>query len=211
MKSKPDILLVGADGAMGKRYHGIMNYLKADHVCFDIHDDWDTVHHVKKAIVATPIATHIEICEMLLRLGVQHILCEKPISKSFEAVKDLRTLQNGGPSKIYMVNNWAFLLRTEPLAKQSNWIDWNYYNSGADGDFDLIQPIYLADGYPLIQRTSPIYHLIINKTKLSQIDFDRSYVRMIQAFLDDQFHLLWNLDEALEAIGKLLLYMGSHK
>jgi hypothetical protein len=163
-----------------------------------------------RAIVATPIDDHADTCGRLLALGIS-VLCEKPISKSIDVLLGLTNVATLSKVSLHMVNNWRFVLgRKRILDAGHNSISLNYYNTGADGDWDLIQPVYLSRGYPTISRTSPVYDCSVNGTLINQMNFDMSYVAMIDAWIHNPA-LMWTMSDAIAATEKTIKYMGRNK
>ena len=202
-----NVLVLGSAGNMGRRYCAILNFLGVDFVGFDISTGADygslRLYEFTHVLIATPVNTHIGLIFNLHNV-VGSILCEKPISIS---VDDLLNLQMNQTS-VYMVNNWRFILGVKKLLSPGqNEIALDYYNTGKDGDWDLIQPIYLSRGMPTIKRKSPVYDCNVNGTMITQHNFDMSYVAMIRAWLDTP-QLMWNLDDAINATKKTIKYIG---
>ena len=206
------LLICGNLGAMGRRYSTVASYLGIDHVGFDTKkDEGDApLEGVTHAIVATPIDHHVDTCGSLLSLGIS-VLCEKPISKSMDDLAYLTNQCAKSAGTLHMVNNWRFVLgRKRILDAGHNSIHLNYYNTGADGDWDLIQPIYLSRGYPTISRTSPAYDCSVNGTLINQMNFDMSYVAMIDAWIHNP-ELMWTMGDAIAATEKTIKYMERNR
>ena len=206
------VLVVGSKGRMGLRYCAIMKYMGIDFVEYDTNgalNPWSK-DEVDRAIVATPIDDHADTCGRLLALGIS-VLCEKPISKSIDVLLGLTNVATLSKASLHMVNNWRFVLgRKRILDAGHNSITLNYFNTGADGDYDLIQPIYLSRGYPTISRTSPVYDCSVNGTLINQMNFDMSYVAMIDAWIHNPA-LMWTMSDAIAATEKTIKYMERNR
>jgi hypothetical protein len=128
-------------------------------------------------------------------------LCEKPISKSVEQIENLKMLceRNGIDGR--MVCNWEFLYNGM-MTRGKNVIHLNYYNTGKDGFWDLIQPVYLANNFHL-SKDSPVYNLSVNGEYFSQKDFDLSYVVMVREWLTNP-DALWGMSDAIKATQKVI-------
>ena len=206
------VLVVGSKGRMGVRYCCVLKYLGIDFVEYDTNgalNPWSE-DEVDRSIVATPIDSHVEVCDRLLSNGIS-VLCEKPIAKDIDALKDLNDVSRLNKASLHMVNNWRFVLgRKKILDAGHNQITLNYFNLGADGDWDLIQPVYLSLGYPTISRTSPVYDCSVNGTLINQMNFDMSYVAMIDAWIHNPA-LMWTMEDAIKATEKTIKYMERNR
>jgi len=200
------VLVIGSKGNMGRRYMAILKHLGIECEGFDtdvsVHIGgesyklkWmlpDTTYD--RAIIACPTEHHLEYCT---RLEVP-MLCEKPISTNSEAIKQLS-------GDISMVNNWAFLL-PKVLKPESCSIVYNFYNTGNEGKWDLIQPLYLSNGNFEIKRDSPVFRLTINSYMINMEMVQASYVKMVENWLEDKN--MWNLSMAYDAHKKVERYNG---
>ena len=208
------VLILGSAGSMGKRYTSILSYMGIDHRGYDINGLSPMLaaacEGCTHAIVATPIPCHVDDCKEMLSRGLS-VLCEKPIAKTVDAVAELAGFYHTSKTSLHMVNNWRFVLgRKRILDAGHNSISLNYFNTGADGDYDLIQPIYLSRGYPTISRTSPVYDCSVNGTLINQMNFDMSYVAMIDAWIHNPA-LMWTMEDAIKATEKTIKYMERNR
>jgi len=196
------VLIIGI-GAMGKRYKAILKYLGVDFVECDLYNQkeiWQHSPKVDRAIIATPIDKHYEWCLWCISHKID-FLCEKPISKNIEQVKDLKMLCDRNDVDGRMVCNWAFV--SGELEPSKNAIHFDYYNTGKDGFWDLIQPVYLDNGNSKFIFKSPFYICMIEGKKISQHDFDISYVEMIRYWIH-QPEILWSMSDAIKATEKII-------
>jgi len=204
------VLVVGARGNMGLRYSAIVRYLHHDLIEYDkaipgctypVKADYDAV------IIATPIPEHVYFCKMGVADG-KPTLCEKPITTDTKALRELVGFCNSHPiGNLYMVNNWAFVGRyREPMSEK--YITINTHNTGRDGTHDLIQPLYLVDNVEdlTVVKQSPLLNIEISGEKYGRDDFDKSYVDMVEAFLDGETDKLWNVYECVEAHERVVEY-----
>ena len=205
------VLVLGSAGNMGRRYCSILKYCGIDHVGIDLGPNYLAGDGITHVLIATPISEHYRNIKGLLeKTSGLSILCEKPICKEIDQILELQKISKETKTPIYMVNNWRFILgRWRILQPENNCISLDYYNTGKDGDWDLIQSIYLSRGMPNIKRSSPVYDCSVNGTMITQHNFDLSYVAMIRAWLDIP-QLMWTLDDAIKATEKTIKYMESH-
>jgi hypothetical protein len=197
------ILVIGSLGSQGRRYCAILKYLGIDFVKCDIYNKKEIQEHPPKvdhAIITTPVLQHYEWCLWCIATKID-FLCEKPVSKSITQVKTIKDLCEKNNVDGRMVCNWAFTCRYQ-LFPNKNIIKFNYYNTGKDGKYDLSQPLYLSKNFK-IKTTSPIYECEINGQKISQIDFDKSYVAMILNWITFP-EKLWSMDDAIKSLKKVI-------
>lgn len=196
------ILLIGANGNMGRRYAAILNHLEADWVGVDIGDKWPK--DFDRAIVATPTGSHFGICSRLAKLK-KPFLCEKPISKNPDSIRKLIRMGAEG----YMVCNWKFVFsdRVEyrrKLNPNENNICYDYYSTGKDGTiWDCIQLVYLAIDIQ-IKTESPYFDVTIDDDHVTLDDIAYSYITMIRKFIWPNIFDLWTLKDALKATCKVI-------
>jgi len=191
------ILIVGNRGNMGSRYTQICETLGHDVWGHDIADgkSWGGCKGADWAIIATPVGTHMEWIKRLSDSGVSHVLCEKPITTSASKLKDL-------PSGVSMVNNWAFLFPWQMFPQCHN-IHYSSPWSGGDGDWDMIQPVYLANR--LTRETGPVFDVRIDGYPVTRHQFELSYVSMIKAWLRGE--QMWGIDNIIAAHNRVLKWM----
>ena len=204
-------LVIGNLGSIGSRYCAILKYLGVDWVGVDIQGtvEYDDITH---AIIATPTETHYEKILQIASLGIDNILCEKPL------VQDLKLFPyfNGIRSAldIRMVCNWKYALPPGALD-----IHYANYNTGKDGTgWDCIQLIYLARNLT-IDTEQPFFSCktvdpTCNcKKDISLTDIEQSYITMIKHWLElDGFkNDLWDLSDSLKATEKTLKWIKENE
>lgn len=233
-KSLFNVLIVGSNGNMGRRYYAILQGIKDKNNNIEI-GELDLNDKTKKSkyksanyiILATPTEEHykniLEILKTKTELNdktITHILCEKPISKNIEEIENLYYLLNKKDCKVklYMVNNYAYIKRDQDkLIKRkpcyalyqkpiSQFTSYDYYNTGKDGLYwDLIQIIYLSRKYLSMNNLSPIWKCCINGKNINRGDIDGSYVSMIEDFLGNRKNM-WGIEDIKLAHLKVLKY-----
>ena len=194
------VAIIGAHGNMGRRYSAIVRYL--GHEVLE-HDplagtscDLLTADY-QAAIIASPIDTHVYYCLQLACYG-KPFLCEKPISKDVAQVRRVAEIcyRKGTPG--YMVNNWAYALDCDdpPKPKTIGRIHIDCYNTGDDGAWDLIQPLWLvsAPDRLTVRHKSPALLVACDKGLILRDAFDWSYKHTVEAFLLDECYGLWPID-----------------
>lgn len=172
------ILLVGSEGAQGKRYQAILRHLNRRYARMDLRvvDDfsWDEITHI---ILATPTANHVEEFRRFAATG-RPILVEKPFSKHVESIRQLARIYDG--YELAMVMQYRHLLRPghEGLSY------YNYFRHGSDGlAWDCLQTIAFAKGDVQLSETSPIWSCQINGQPLDISEMDGAYVTEVDEFL----------------------------
>jgi len=156
------------------------------------------LHEYDATIIATPISEHTRYLKMLM--DSKPVLCEKPISCDIQHVKDIAKYSGHQGCAAFMVNNWAFLGDWyEPMSADS--ITINTYNTGKDGIWDLIQPLYLVEDIHNFEcvHSYPWLSVMIGGKGYGRDDFDRTYVDMVQAFIGGYYDKLWPLERIVEA------------
>jgi len=86
------ILLIGAGGSMGRRYSAILKYLNKSFLPVDketsLNELGKKAVKCAGAIVATPTDTHEDVIKQLIPTRIP-ILCEKPVTKNPEKLKEI--------------------------------------------------------------------------------------------------------------------------
>lgn len=195
------VLVIGSRGNIGSRYSAIVRYFGHELLEYDpskINYSMPDVDAYDCCIIATPVSEHSRYLKQIM--PYKPVLCEKPLSFNVDEVKGLARAANQMGAAAYMVNNWAFVgQHREPMSAGS--IVINTYNTGADGEWDLIQPLYLVEDIENIEclRAYPWLSVMIDGTGYGRDDFDRSYVDMVQAFLEDDCGKLWPVERMVTA------------
>jgi Ulp1 family protease len=210
------VLVIGSLGTQGRRYCAILKYLDIEHIGYDIVDSFNSVpcNKITHAIIATPIDTHYHWCLWCVENKIP-FLCEKPISKNIDEIETIKRECKNEKVDGRMVCNWAFVLPYKnsnlSLNRHENTIVFDYFNTGKDGIYDLIQPIYLSDEISSFKFKSPVYNCKINGAEVDQRDFDASYSVMLGAWFSENINHLWSMDDAIKATEKLLSWKGNLK
>ena len=182
------VLLVGADGRIGRRYKAILKMLKVDVISFD-----DPEAHPReveslvfdKAIIAAPTDLHYAYSMQMARMDKQ-FLVEKPLSKSLDECMMLGHIFGG-----YVVNNYDYVCKL--FTNSAPTIEYDYYNTGDDGmEWDCCQLLYL-DPDATIKTESPLWKLRINGSRVHYDQLEDSYVWMVRDFLAENVKNLWTL------------------
>jgi hypothetical protein len=196
------IHVLGSRGSTGKRYLAILKYLKIPCTGSDVQEP---IPAGDASIIATPDIIHRTNVEDLMQHGYKRFLIEKPVSRYPEDIVALQKL----PVTCHMVCNWRFVEGMLPPGQNS--IDYNSYNWGKPGRenaaWNLAQLIYLsAPGKLHVSSQSPIWACLINDRPVRLGDIEKSYVDMIQAWIDGHDDQLWTLDDAKLMTEKCLYY-----
>lgn len=173
------VLIIGANGNMGKRYGSILNYLGKEWSGVDIehnkHYIRDVASKSEGVIVATPTDTHIRIIKDLLPLD-KPILCEKPVTKN---VTELKELTKGLKGPFRMVYQYSILVDYIRIGRSH----YDYFRHGNDGlSWDCLQVIALARGVPALGEQSPVWRCMINGKSLNLSHMDAAYIAYVQAW-----------------------------
>jgi len=206
MKNK--VLIYGSEGSMGKRYQAILNWLNIDFECIDSRLGFSEVNleKITHFIVATPTETHLEIIRNIA-IYKRPILCEKPISKSIDEVKEIIKLC--GDNLSIMFQYIVFSEMNEKDGVQLKETSYNYFRTGNDGLYwDCMQPICLHNGEfgeLSVRNNSPVWNCILNGRKLNVRDMDVAYVSYVASWLCGKKYL--NNDTILKFHQKVINFM----
>lgn len=190
------IALIGGAGNIGRRYQAILHVLRVPFKIFDLNDplDWTGI---KKAIITTPTSLHFESISQCQKASIP-FLCEKPISKNVQDLKELEKMKTSG----FMVNNYQFLEKDPRFPHSPKQIAYDFYNTGRDGLlWDVCQLVYLSEIYKanlIIRRKSWTWKLLFNDFPVPYQAIEKSYYDMIKCFIDGNTEDLWTLWEAME-------------
>lgn len=175
------ILIIGSEGAQGKRYQAILKYLHKETYCADLGSDLNQIFgfgDVDGVIIATPTSDHLDRFHEILDMEEYRgpILCEKPITTDVLRLKELVMKR----PKLTMVMQYRHFLDEEDYGDSF----YNYFRHGNDGLYwDCLQIIGLAKGHVTVHETSPIWTCAINGVKLNVQQMDRAYVQEIRSWL----------------------------
>lgn len=178
------VMIVGADGSMGKRYQAIFNHLEISTICVDKHtstkDLFDGAEKAQAVVLATPTDLHAHCLDVFSQYQVP-ILCEKPLAKSIEELNFIRDVIVR-ERKVNLTMTMQYEMLVQPGARGNSWYD--YFRHGNDGlGWDCLQIIGLAKSKFLLEEKSPIWKCGLNGQPLSLSDMDLAYVRFIQRWI----------------------------
>ncbi len=177
------ILILGANGNMGKRYATILKHLGKE----TIRLDWDYTpsdfeNAMTKAdgvIIATPTTTHAELISKCNPFR-KPILCEKPISKDVSIVKNVLNELDDSKTPFSMVFQYEELLNHFFPGVTY----YNYFKHGGDGlVWDCIQLIGLAEDAIILGEDSPVWRCQINGHSIDISQMDGAYIDFISKWL----------------------------
>jgi hypothetical protein len=185
--SSGKILIIGANGSMGRRWGVILDWLRdrGERGCAWTGADVEhTPAEIRKkalmssgVIIATPTPTHGNMILSVLNGIKAPILCEKPVTKDLkelELIKEV-TEKNGTPFR--MVNQYRMLADPKRIGPSF----YNYFRHGNDGLYwDCLQVIGLARGDVRVDEDSPIWQCKINGKRIPFEAMDAAYVGYFQ-------------------------------
>jgi hypothetical protein len=192
-----NVLLVGAKGAMGRRYSAILRHL--GHVPMGVDLPWpEAVPEWDHAIVATPTDTHWEACCQLTDSVKstdrrRSVLVEKPVATNLNELRAIRMELESSGMALHCVNQYQYLpeVRNETHEGPS-W--YRFYNHGKDGlHWDCFQIYALAGGGVELAEHSPWWDCGINGQRINLTHMDWAYIDMIEDWLGPQKHV-WGWD-----------------
>lgn len=167
---------------MGKRYIAVFESLKIQWLGFEknfeFKNNWqDQLGQCSHIIIATPTNTHMRLLIQLDKFG-KPLLCEKPITKTPEEFRLIRSVQ----SPLTMVMQYV---ETESSHAESPTTHYDYFRHGNDGlAWDCTQIIALAKGAFSISESSPIWDCVINGRRIHIQSMDAAYVKFIRNWLE---------------------------
>lgn len=174
------VLIIGANGSMGKRYQAILKHLGKRFVCIDKDDEFPNIIY-DGYIVASPTPTHAGYLYRLSKLK-KPVLCEKPISTNIQEVEDiLHTFEDSGTPLKMMTQYDAY-----PDKGGNGLSYYNYFRHGADGlVWDCMQIIGLARGEISLHEDSPVWVCQVNGQKLNINVMDTAYVYFVERWFHE--------------------------
>lgn len=200
-----DILLIGCDGNMGRRYSAILKYLNYEFTGIDLPGSSvgarDLIKKAKNIIIATPTRTHLPylgLVESVCRANPirRAVLCEKPVVASAEELRILKELNERNFFDLYVVNQYQYLPKIRELhgGYHGMLTHYNYYNTGKDGlHWDCFQLYALANRDVEVGNNSPLWSCAINGVSCFLSDMDLAYIEMLSDFLTDRKNS-WGFD-----------------
>lgn len=173
------VFIYGMNGNMGRRYAAILEHLGHEWTGEDLGVSRGAVDDTDAIIIATPTDTHAEVLRPLLGLG-KPILCEKPVCKDMNELKQLMAMCVMAGTRLQMVSQYDYLVNPTACGKSF----YHYFKSGPDGlAWDCLQIIANAKERPGLSNGSPVWSCQINGKRLSLSDMDFAYVSMIRDWL----------------------------
>jgi hypothetical protein len=174
------ILIIGANGSMGKRYQSILRYLGRPFACVDAEHNR---HFIKQAatackgiIIASPTDTHAEYIQHLQDLRIP-LLCEKPVVKDVGQLQELLAGVKEHKTPFRMMYQYQMLVDPDRIGRSH----YNYFRHGADGiAWDCIQILGLARGEVRLSEDSPVWRCMINGKSLNLAHMDAAYIGYVQ-------------------------------
>lgn len=218
------VMLIGANGAQGKRYQAILEYLGCRALCLDVRNEEQFPAMVLEAdafIVATPTHHHRMALDSIYKKATAlskweerqiPILCEKPVFHEMSFINSLVNRYNNRVD-LCMVNQYQYVMDKllgddeHPISLRLE-TEYDYYHSGGDGlAWDCIQIINLARGEVKLNNKSPIWKCRINGTPIELQDVNEAYVAMVKDFLGDR-ELVWRNKQIVKAHRKVTDYLS---
>jgi hypothetical protein len=186
------VIVLGANGSIGRRYCAILKYLKIPFDVYDSQEFWKPTDNFSHVIVATPTDTHGEYVKRLAESG-HWSLIEKPLTKDRQELEELKKHQDS--ERIFSVCNLRYtcLNFQKPVT-----IEYDFYNTGKDGTvWDCIQLFYM-DKQAKIRTNSPFLKFRINHVSITHRMVEESYIKMLQDFLSYKTKNLWSMKDAVK-------------
>jgi hypothetical protein len=177
------ILLVGAEGNMGRRYQAILKFLGKDFVAVDKqhnrHFVKDQAARADGIIIATPTDTHLTLLAEFNEFK-KPIMCEKPFTKDMrdmDLIVDMFTESRTPLNMIYQYQELG-----NPYSQGSTVYD--YFKHGGDGlAWDCIQIVGLAKGALELSESSPLWTCSLNGWQVELSDMDAAYITHIEKWM----------------------------
>lgn len=194
-----NVLLLGSEGNMGKRYQAILRKLRISFTGVDKNDirPKDKFSHV---IIATPTDTHYDLIKEYKQYSVP-ILCEKPITTNPNELEQIMIWK----AKLTMVNQYAHM----QMFRASGSSCYDYFKTGDDGlGWDCINILGMAKGKVTLMNKSPIWQCQLNGQTLRINDMDEAYISMIMQWCWSDYS--WgDIDYIINAHQKVLKWQKS--
>lgn len=204
---KKHVFIYGCEGSMGKRYRAILEHLGHSWAGTDpkIGVSWGftaTDHDgADGIIVATPTDTHTGILDSLLHCG-KPILCEKPITKDMDELRELMADVVRAGARVQMVSQYDWLGGKYRYPDQPS--SYDYFRTGPDGlPWDALQIIWHAAQTPSLAAKSPVWDCVIDGCRLSLSDMDAAYVEEIKRWLESPRNDVSRILDSHEKVAKL--------
>lgn len=182
-----NIFLYGGAGNMGKRYQAILLHQGVKYHIIDPEHGYNEPYDIfpDGIIIATPTETHFDlILDCHGQFPDVPILCEKPISKEYDEIKEL---VNTDGLNLTMVNQYEYAIYCKPQTLKNGMTFYDFYNSGKDGIlWDVINIVGLHKNKSnpvLIANNSPFWTCSIDGRILDITDVERGYHYMIDCWI----------------------------
>jgi hypothetical protein len=177
-----NILIIGSEGSMGKRYQAILKFLGKNYYCEDIKLSGNLLYELYDGfIICTPTDTHADIIKDI-RCWDKPILCDKPIAKSS---KEVTAIFDSCPN-IDLDIMFQYRESIDNTIRPNTSL-YDYYRTGNDGLYwDCMQVIALHQGSHdslTIRNTSPIWNCFLNGKRLSFADMDFYYINYLKKWI----------------------------
>lgn len=190
-------LVIGGAGSIGRRYCAILKHLNYEFHAYDpvFNSELEDLDNIEfsRAIIACPTDLHTFYVDKLLPYG-KPFLCEKPLSRSIEACKEV--VRKDKNKLGYVVNNYAYLTSSPEM--------YDYYNTGNDGIYwDVCQLIYLNEKVKILTE-SPVWTVFSETGRVSYHALEQSYIQMIKDFVEEKYENLWTLEDGMRMTESVL-------
>lgn len=196
------ILLLGAEGSMGRRYQAILKHLKVSYLPVEINEEVPRLVF-DGVIIATPTDTHQGLIK---KYHYMPILCEKPVCRNLFELNETLDFVRDNNVHFTMMNQY-FLLDDPHMTGPTI---YDFYNTGKDGlHWDCLQIIGLARTTVEIMNKSPIWSCMLNGKQLSILDMDKAYLDFVKKWLT--FEKFQSVDYLREIHYRTHEYGISHK
>lgn len=176
------VLIVGSEGAQGRRYQCILKFLGHEVYRVDLKlTGWAVPPtEIDRIIIATPTDSHIGLMRYFLSFR-KPMLIEKPVTKSLTELYEITRLAKDANVPLSMVCQYRQLyFDKEPVPSY-----YDYFRHGNDGlIWDCLQIIGHAQGQVTLAETSPVWRCGINGMELEIACMDDAYVAEVKAWLD---------------------------
>lgn len=174
------IMIIGANGSMGRRYQALLNYLGRFHIDVDI-ENISIIEELgdkcKGFIIATPTWTHFRFFKRISEFK-KPILCEKPLSTDMDEVCEMLKT----PLRMML----QYLVLNPIPGVMDGHSHYNYFNTGKDGlKWDATQIIGLARHGCTIQNNSPFWDCRLNGKELDLSWMDRAYLKYLEMWFKE--------------------------
>jgi hypothetical protein len=185
------IQIIGANGSMGTRYQAILRKFgcdSGDHVDLDKGAiDFDC----RNFIICTSTDIHFDVLQGL-PIG-SRVLCEKPLAKSSQTVREMLNYADQSLIDLQMVLQYVELFDERMLRRMDSLLRnasvrsyYDYFRHGNDGlVWDCLQIIALSQCPVSLSESSPIWQCMINGIELTAgAAMDIAYCEHVQNWIE---------------------------